>query len=81
MPELDEIVIKILVELICTLALVTEKLKQRRSSESILADSDVLPYSAGCSKVYEEFFRGQGYRGGPAEVRPAHARGGSDYRS
>ena len=40
-PAIDEIVVKILVELISTLALVTEELKQRRSSESVLAD--VLP--------------------------------------
>ena len=40
-PAMDEIVVKILVELISTLALVTEELKQRRSSESVLAD--VLP--------------------------------------
>ena len=33
-PELDEIVVKILVELVSTLGLVTEELKQRRSSES-----------------------------------------------
>jgi hypothetical protein len=38
MPAVDEIVVKILVELISTLALVTEELKQRRSSESVLAD-------------------------------------------
>ena len=37
-PAMDEIVVKILVELISTLALVTEELRQRRSSESILAD-------------------------------------------
>ena len=37
-PVMDEIVIKILLELISTLALVTEQLKQRRSSESALAD-------------------------------------------
>src|SRR5579863_4047962 len=37
-PAMDEIVAKILVELISTLALVTEELKQRRSSESVLAD-------------------------------------------
>ena len=37
-PAIDEIVVKILVELISTLALVTEELKQRRSSESVLAD-------------------------------------------
>ena len=37
-PAIDEIVVKILVEFISTLALVTEELKQRRSSESVLAD-------------------------------------------
>ena len=37
-PEMDEIVVKILVELISTLALVTEELKQRRTSESVLAN-------------------------------------------
>ena len=38
-PAMDEIVVKILVELISTLALVTEELKQKRSSESISADA------------------------------------------
>jgi len=37
-PAIDEIVVKILVELISTLALVTDELKQRRSSESVLTD-------------------------------------------
>jgi len=37
-PAIDEIVVKILVELISTLGLVTEELKQRRSSKSVLAD-------------------------------------------
>ena len=41
-PVMDEIVIKILLELISTLALVTEQLKQRRSSESALADVFLL---------------------------------------
>ena len=44
-PAMDEIVVKILVELISTLALVTKELKQRRSSESILAQADALPES------------------------------------
>ena len=39
---MDEMVVKILVELISTLALVTEELKQRRSSEPDL--DDVLLY-------------------------------------
>jgi len=37
-PAIDEIVVKILVEFISTLALVTEELKQRRPSESVLVD-------------------------------------------
>ena len=37
-PTIDEIVVKILVEFISTLALVTEELKQRRPRESVLAD-------------------------------------------
>ena len=44
-PAMNEIVVKILVELISTLALVTKELKQRRSSESILAQVDALPES------------------------------------
>ena len=36
-PTMDKIVVKILVELISTLGLVTEELKQRKSSESVLA--------------------------------------------
>jgi hypothetical protein len=37
-PAMDEMMVRILVELISTLALVTEELKQRRSSESDLDD-------------------------------------------
>jgi hypothetical protein len=39
---MDEIVFKIMVELLSTLALATKELKQERPSESILAD--ILPY-------------------------------------
>ena len=41
-PAIDEIVVKILVELISTLGLVTEELKQRRSSESESVVADVI---------------------------------------
>jgi hypothetical protein len=44
MPAVDEIVVKLMVELISTLALVTRKLKKRRLRESFPAN--VLPYSA-----------------------------------
>ncbi len=40
-PAMDEIVFKIMVELLSTLALATKELKQERPSESILAD--ILP--------------------------------------
>jgi hypothetical protein len=45
-PAMDEIVAKILVELIFILAIVTEGLKQRRSCESDLVDA--LLYLASC---------------------------------
>ena len=60
---IDEIVVKILVELVPTLALVTEELKQRRSSEFVLVD--VLLYSAPRSQIREEIFQGEGHRGCP----------------
>jgi hypothetical protein len=44
MYELDEIVVKLMVELITTLVLTTEKLRKRQSRESFLAD--VSSYSA-----------------------------------
>jgi hypothetical protein len=54
-PAMDEMVIKIIVELLSTLALTTRELKQGRSSESVLAD--VLHYSPQCSQICEEGFR------------------------
>ena len=61
-----EILVNIMVELISTLGLVTEKLKQHRPSESVLAD--VLPYSARRSQFYKELYRGQGHQSGPAKA-------------
>ena len=56
MPAVDEIVVKLMVELISTLVLVTQKLKKRRGRESFLAN--MLLYSMRCSEKSEEFFRG-----------------------
>jgi hypothetical protein len=42
-PTLDEMVVKIILELLSAFALVTKELKQGQSSESILIDA--LPYS------------------------------------
>ncbi len=58
MPAVDEIVIKLMVELVSTLALVTRKLKKRRLRESFLAN--MLLCSTRRSQMGEEFFRGQG---------------------
>ena len=62
----DEIVLKILVELISTLGLVTKELKQRRSSESVLAD--VLFYSTPRSQICQEILQAEGHRGSPGEA-------------
>ena len=60
---MDEIVVKILVELISMLALVTKKLKQRRSSESVLVY--VLLCSEPRSQICKGIFQGEGHRGSP----------------
>jgi len=66
MPAVDEIVIKLVIELISTLALVTRKLKKRRLRESFLAN--MLLYSTQCSQMGDEFFRGQGYQHSTSEA-------------
>jgi len=60
MPAVDEIVVKLMVELISTLALVTRKLKKRRLREPFLVH--MLLYSMRRSQMDKEFFRGQGYQ-------------------
>jgi hypothetical protein len=59
-PVIDKIVVKLIVELISTLALVTRKLKHRRFREFFLVA--VLPYSVRCSQIGKEFFCGQGHQ-------------------
>jgi len=66
MSAVDEMVVKLVIELISTLALVTRKLKKRRLRESFLAN--MLLYSTRCSQVGEEFFRGQGYQHSTSEA-------------
>jgi hypothetical protein len=76
---LDEMVVKIIIELLSTLALATQKIKQGRSSGSVLID--VLPYSMKRSEVRKERFWRARRRGGPATAGPTDARSGSDDRS
>jgi len=78
-PAMDQMVVKIVVELLSTLALATRELKQGRASESVFAD--MLPYSVQCSQIRKESFQTEGRRSGPAETGPTHARRGSNYGS
>jgi hypothetical protein len=54
-PAMTEIVVKIIVELLSTLALATKHIRQGLPSESILADA--LPGSMQCREICEEAFR------------------------
>jgi hypothetical protein len=65
-PAVDEIAVKLMVELISTLALVTRKLKKRRSRESSL--TNMFPYSARRSQMGKELFRGQGHHQSSSEA-------------
>jgi hypothetical protein len=66
MPALDVVVVELMVGLITTLALVTRRLKKRRSRESLF--SNMLLYSVRRSQMGEEFFRGQGYQSSASEA-------------
>ena len=70
-PAMDEILVKIMVELISTLALATTELKQGRPSESLLAD--VFYYSVQRREIRKKtFWRGKGCRGRPTTARSTH---------
>jgi len=70
-PAMDELAVKIMLELLSTLALATTELKQGRSSESDLAD--ILYNSAQRRGIRtRDFCRRQAYRSCPAKARSAH---------
>jgi len=69
---MDEIVVKVLVEIVTMLTLATEELKQRQSSEFVLIY--VLCCSAPCSQICKDFFQGEGRQGGAKAARPTDAR-------
>ena len=78
-PTMDELVVKIMVELLSTLALATKELKQGRSSESFLAD---IVYSSAQRRGIHtrDIWRRQleAYRSTPTEAGSAHPRRGSN---
>jgi hypothetical protein len=57
-PAMDEIVVKILVELVSTLSVATKELKQGRPSESVAVPSDVAAYSVKTEKFVKKLFGG-----------------------
>ena len=54
-PAMTEIVVKIMVELLSTLALVTKQIRQGRSSEFVFVDA--LPGLMECREICEEALR------------------------
>jgi len=71
-PALDEMVVRIIVELLSTLALATKELNQGRPSKSTPIEE--LPYSIQCSKILKKTVWREEHRGGAAQDRPTHAR-------
>jgi len=78
-PTMDELVVKIMVELLSTLALATKELKQGRSSESRAGLADILYSSAQRRGIRtRDFWRRQAYRSSPTEAGSAHPGRGSN---
>ena len=77
--EMTDIIVKVMVEVLLILALVTREVKQAKISEFILGD---MPSSFDLSgffrKIPEKVDRKVGYRGCPAKARQSSTRGKSD---
>jgi len=73
---MTEVVVKILVELLSTLALVTKQIRQGRPSESVF--TDVLSYSMQCREIRKEALWREWGRGGSSEAGPTDPGRGSD---
>ena len=69
---LDEMVIKIVLELLSTLAIATKGFKQGQSSGFV--PIDMLPYLLERSEAYKETFWRERRRGGIGEVGQTHTR-------
>jgi hypothetical protein len=70
-PALDEIVVKILAELLSTLALATKELKQGRTSESVF--TDVLRYSVPLRETCKKTVWRKACPSGTTEVGSSHS--------
>jgi hypothetical protein len=70
-PALTNVLVKIIIELISTLALATKQVKQRRFSESVLVVTTID--SMGRREIYGEASGREGHRGDDPAVGKAHA--------
>ena len=73
---LDEMVVKIVMELLSILALATKQLARCRMSKSILVNG--LLYPARCSEIFKEPYCRGGRRSGTAEIGTTRTRSGAD---
>ena len=76
---MTEIVVKIMVELLSTLALATKQIRQGKPSEFDFAD--ILRGSMGYREICKEAFWREWCRGGSSEDRPTYSGRGPDDRS
>ena len=73
---MTEIVVKIMVELLSTLALATKQIRQGKPSEFVCAN--VLRGSMQYREICKEAFWREWHRGGSSEARPTYSGRGSD---
>jgi hypothetical protein len=71
-PVLNEMVVKITLELLSAFALVTKELKQGKLSESIFVD--VLPNSMQCRTFWKKTFWREGRQGSTTSARSTDSR-------
>jgi hypothetical protein len=71
-PAMDDIVLRIMAELLSMLALKTKELMHGRPSESVLAD--MSRFSMRGREICDEDFWSKGRRGDPTEVRSTLSR-------
>ena len=67
-PDMDEIVVKIMVELLSTLGLATKELKKGQSSKSLLADIQCNSAQRRGISPWD-FWTRQSYRSSPTKAR------------
>jgi hypothetical protein len=75
-PAMSGIIVKIMVELLSTLALATNQIRQGQPSELVFAN--LLPGSTQCREICKEAFRREPCQCGSSEARPTEPGRGSN---